>query len=329
MSSAAPRIAIIGAGAIGSVLAVRLAASGYATGVVARGARLAAIRSSGLTLESEGNVAQTVRLQAVSDLRDLGQRDIIFLCLKAHDLAAATAGLEQLLTAGTVIVPVLNGIPWWYFGASSGARLVSTDPDGVLSERFDNARIVGCVVHMAAQTVSPGVVRLTADGPVMVGDADTAHSDAADIGNLMAAAGFTVRAVDDIRREIWIKLAGNAAFNPVSALTGATMREVCARDDLLDVVRAAMHECMSVGAQCGIAFPVTVEQRIAMARKIGGSKLSMLQDLEAGRPVETDALLGSVIELGDRGGLKTPTLTLLRALVSGRARHPFAQRASC
>ncbi|SEB87257.1 ketopantoate reductase [Rhizobiales bacterium GAS191] len=329
----APRIAVIGAGAIGGVLAARLAAAGHEVGVVARGAQLAAIRERGLRLETEGETGlaerQPVALEATDDAARLGRRDIVFLCLKAHDLGAATGRLAPLLERDTIVVPVQNGIPWWYFEDGRDEPLASADPDGALRRRFERTRLVGCVTHMAAQVSAPGIVRLTADGPILVGDAGTSSDsragDAARIGALLQDAGFEAHAVDDIRREIWIKLAGNAAFNPVAALTGATMGEICDDARLVGIVRTAMAECMAVGESCGIAFPVSVEERIAMARKIGGSKLSMLQDLESGRPVEADALIGAVIELGARAGRPTPILAMLHALVSERARHPLVR----
>lgn len=316
------RIAVLGAGAIGGVIAARLAHAGHAVTVVARGAHLTAIKTDGLCLR-EGEVETRVALVATDDAGELGRPDILFLCVKAHDLASATSRLDPALVESAIVVPVLNGIPWWYRPEGYGRPLLSNDPHHVLSKRFERAVIVAAVAHFAADVPAAGVVRQTAGGRLILGGLSGAHRAAATVLEAFqrAGAGLDVAVTDDIAREVWVKLAGNAAFNPVSALTGATMSEICANEALLAIVRKAMAECMETGGRCGVTFPVSVDQRIEMARSIGGSKLSMLQDLERGRAVEADAMIGAIAEIGRLKDVPTPTIDMLQALVGERALH--------
>ncbi|MDI1264147.1 MAG: 2-dehydropantoate 2-reductase [bacterium] len=313
------RIGVLGVGAIGGVIAARLARAGHAVNVVARGSHLAAMARDGLHLSApDGDFHAPV--EAVADAGDLPPVDVLFLCVKAPDLTKAAAQLGATLIDKAIIVPVLNGIPWWY-GTPLPVRAV--DLDGALAARFASARLVGAVAHFAAEVPGPGAVRQTSTGRLLLGHVQGPAGDAARAAALLSEAGLEARAVPDIGREVWIKLAGNVAFNPISALTGATLSEICASDELLAVVRQAMGECMAVGTRCGIDFPMTIDGRIDAARRIGGSKLSMLQDLERGRGIEAAALMGAVMELGNRAGVPTPTVEMLHALVSARARHPF------
>lgn len=316
------RIAVLGAGAIGGVIAARLARAGHAVNVVARGSHLAAMARDGLHISAPGGDFR-VPVEAVADAGELPPVEVLFLCVKAPDLTKAAAQLGAALIDEAIIVPVLNGIPWWYCPAGTPLPVRAVDPDGALSARFAKARLVGAVAHFAAEVPGPGAVRQTSTGRLLLGPVQGPADDAARAAALLSEAGLEAHAVPDIGREIWIKLAGNVAFNPISALTGATMSEICASDDLLAVVRRAIGECMAVGAHCGIDFPMTVDERIAAARRIGGSKLSMLQDIERGRGIEAAALMGAVLELGSRAGLPTPTIEMLHALVSARASHPF------
>lgn len=316
------RIAVLGAGAIGGVIAARLAGAGHRVSVVARGAHHAAMARDGLRVSAPDGDFR-VPVEAVADAGQLPPVEVLFLCVKAPGLAAAVARLDAALVGEAIVVPVLNGIPWWYRPERAPAPVRAVDPEGALAARFAQTRLVGAVAHFAAEVADPGAVRQTSAGRLLLGHVQGPADDAAHIAALLSAAGLDTRAVPDIGREMWIKLAGNAAFNPVSALTGATMAEICASDALLAVVRSAMAECMAVGARCGVEFPVTIDERIAMARRIGGSKLSMLQDLERGRDVETAALMGAVSELGGRAGVPTPTIEMLHALVGERARQAF------
>lgn len=316
------RIAVLGAGAIGGVIAARLARAGHAVSVAARGAHHAAMARGGLRVSApDGDLHAPV--EVVADAGRLPAVEVLFLCVKAPGLAAAAAPLDAGLVGEAIIVPVLNGIPWWYRPDQATASVRAVDPEGALTARFAQARLVGAVAHFAAEVAQPGAVRQTSAGRLLLGHVQGPADDAARVATLLSAAGLDTHAVPDIGREIWIKLAGNVAFNPVSALTGATMSEICASDALLAVVRRAMGECMAVGARCGIAFPLTIDERIAMARRIGGSKLSMLQDIERGRGVEAAALMGAVSELGGRTGVPTPTIDMLHALVDERARQAF------
>jgi 2-dehydropantoate 2-reductase len=323
------RIAVLGAGAIGGVIAARLARAGHAVTAVARGAHLAAIKANGLCLR-DGEAETRVALTAIDDAGDLGHADILFLCVKAHDLASATSKLDPALVESAIVVPVLNGIPWWYRPPGHGRPLRANDPHELLSKRFERAIIVAAVAHFAADVPAAGVVRQTAAGRLILGGLNGSRDAAAMVLGAFkgVGAGLDVVVTDDIAREVWVKLAGNAAFNPVSALTGATMSEICASEALLAIVRKAMTECMETGARCGVAFPVSVEQRVEMARAIGGSKLSMLQDLERGRAVEADAMIGAIAEIGRLKDVPTPTIDMLQALVSERALRTANRRST-
>ncbi|WP_157384489.1 ketopantoate reductase family protein [Nitratireductor soli] len=323
------KVAVLGAGAIGGAIAARMALAGHATTVVARGAHLAAIEANGLRFR-EGGRDLRVDVTATGDAGAIGDVDVLFICVKAHDLEAATRALDPALLGNTITVPVLNGIPWWYRPPGQAQPLDATDPCAVLAARFADAAIVAAVAHFAADVPQPGVVRQTAAGRLVLGavsgggEAVATVRDAFD--GLGLEPGLDIVVTTDISREIWIKLAGNVAFNPVSALTGASMAEICANADLLSIVRGAMSECMETGARCGISFPLSANERIEMARAIGGSKLSMLQDIERGRPVEADALIGAVAEIGRLKSVPTPTIDMLQALVSERALHTYPGR---
>ncbi|HEV7369877.1 2-dehydropantoate 2-reductase [Arenibaculum sp.] len=320
------RIGVVGAGAIGGYLAARFALAGHEVAIVARGAHLDAVRRDGLRLRTrEGE--RTARVLATDRAAGLGPCDVVFLTVKAHGIEALADAVAGLARPGVPLVPVLNGIPWWYFQGLDGPfrdrPVRAVDPEGRLLARFGASTLVGGVAHTAATLEGPGIVRLTTDGDFLFGAADPRDDAAARlVAQAAEAAGLRARASEAIRRDIWVKLAGNAAFNPVSALTGARFGEICASEPLLAIVRAAMREAMAVGGRHGIDFPVDVEARIAMAGKVGGAKSSMLQDLERGRPVETGAILGAVVELGRLAGVPAPTLALLEALVAERANHP-------
>lgn len=324
-SSQARRVAVIGAGAIGGVIAAQLAGRGHLVTLVARGARLATLRAQGgLWLDSaEGSILAPVAVH--DDPATLGAVDVLFICVKAQDVADATTRLDPVVLRSALIVPVLNGIPWWYRVAGAAVRCV--DPDGVLAARFGASRLVGAVTHLAAEVAAVGRVRQTYGGRTVVGctTGGRGRGEGDAVVELFEGSGLDVRAVDAIVDEIWLKLAGNAAFNPVAALSGANMAEICADEHLLGVVRAAMGECMAVGTKLGVVFPVTVEQRIDMGRRIGAARPSMLQDLERGRPPEADALIGAVAEIGHCVGVPTPAIDLLYALVLAHARYAWAR----
>ena len=316
-------IAIIGAGAIGGVLAVRLARAGHRVALVARGDHLAAIRARGLTLLHR-DAAATVACAAADDPGAFGPQDVVFITLKAPAIGPMLARLKPLLGADTVVVPAINGLPWWYFaregGRFDGSAIACLDPDGAMLRAIDPRRILGCVVHAAAEMPEPGTVRLTsADAPLILGELDnTGSARLAKLAEALQAAGLPTTVSTQIRTDIWTKLMGNLPFNPLGALTGLSMDRILAEDRLVALVRVLMEETLAVGAAYGIAFPVGVEQRIAIARKLGPIKASMLQDVELGRPLEVEAILGAAIELARRVGVPTPAMEPIYALLLGR-----------
>ncbi|EKF18096.1 ketopantoate reductase family protein [Nitratireductor pacificus] len=319
------RVAVLGAGAIGGVIAARMALAGHATTVVARGAHLQAIEATGLRFR-EGDRDILLEVATARDAAAIGDADLLFICVKAHDFEAATRALDPALLGSAIVVPVLNGLPWWYRPPGQAAPLRATDPDAVLAARFSEATMVAAVAHFAADVPEPGTVRQTAAGRLVLGALDGCGEAIAAVRDAFRGEGLEIVVATDIAREIWIKLAGNVAFNPVSALTGATMAEICANADLLAIVRRAMSECMETGTRCGITFPLSPNERIEMARAIGGSKLSMLQDIERGRPIEADAIIGAVAEIGRLKRVPTPTIDMLQALVGERALRAHSGR---
>ncbi|RJF95204.1 ketopantoate reductase family protein [Noviherbaspirillum saxi] len=313
----AQRIAVVGAGAIGGYLAVRLANAGHCVSVVQRGQTLQAIRDRGMVLH-EGGTTLVAHVPAAARCGDLDKQDIVFLTVKATGLRAVAPDLALLLAPHTRIVPVLNGIPWWY----SRDALPILDPDNGIANAIPHARIIGCVAHVSAQMAEPGVVRCIAPGKLVLGEPGGGLSQALhDAASLLAQAGIAVCASDDIRQEIWTKLIGNLAFNPISALTGARMDEIFASPELIGLARQVMLEGMAIGQATGIHFPVDVDRRLDMARAIGAAKLSMLQDLEAGRALEVDAIVTAVVKLAAQHRIAAPTLKTVHALIKERARH--------
>jgi 2-dehydropantoate 2-reductase len=322
------RIAVVGAGAIGGYLAARLAGAGHHVSVVQRGDTLQEVSARGLTL-LDGDETAVVRVSAVARCSELDRQDIVFLTVKATGLRAIAPDIAPLLAAHARIVPVLNGIPWWYFHAvdrrPSHGNLDSLDPDGRIAGAIPADRIIGCVAHISAQVVRPGVVRCLSAGKLVLGEPDGGITPALrSVASLVSEAGIDACASADIRQEIWTKLIGNLAFNPISALTGARMSDIFANPGLVNLARRVMQEGMAVGAAMGIDFPIDVEQRLDMARAIGPAKLSMLQDLESGRAMEVDAIVTAVLELAVRHGIAVPAIRTLHALISERAKRPLS-----
>ena len=322
------RVCVVGAGAIGGWIAAGMARAGHEVCVVARGAHLDAIRARGLVLRSKGQ--ETVfRLRASGDPAELGGQDVVFIALKAHSIGAMLPRLSTVIEARTVVVPAINGLPWWYFQGAGGPYAESSlrclDPDGMMLRALDPGRIIGCVVHAAAQITEPGTVLHTAGDLLYLGEPD--RSDSERIRRLsatMVAAGFDAPVASDIRQEIWMKLIGNLSYNPIAALTLAHMDEISSNERLLEVIREMMREAMRVAQAYGIVVNLGVEERIEMARRIGHAKISMHQDVEKGRPMETEAILGSVLELARRVGVITPALDMIYALLEERGRHLVA-----
>lgn len=319
------KVCVVGAGAIGGWTAAWLARAGHDVGLVARGVQLEALRRDGLTLES-GGARSTFRLPASQEPRDFGAQDAVFLCLKTYSISAMLPRIAPLVGPGTVVVPAINGLPWWYFHAEGGPRdgqpIDCLDPQGRMLAALDPVHIVGCVVHGAAEVVAPGVVRHTAGNRFILGEPDGSRSGRAlELAQAMTAAGFDAPVTAAIRVEIWTKLIGNLSYNPVAALTLAWMHEINANPDLLALIRVLMEEAMRVAAAYGVRVPMTIDERIEVARKIGRSRISMHQDVERGRPLESDAIVGAVAELARKAAVATPMIDAMLALLAERSRH--------
>jgi 2-dehydropantoate 2-reductase len=312
------RVAVFGAGAIGGLVGACLARSGQDVSLIARGAHLDAIRRDGLTLIQAGtSVRQTIR--ASSEPRDFGPQEIVVLTVKAPALRSAIDAISPLLGTSTVVVPAINGIPWWY---AEGEPLHSVDPGGVLSDGVERRRILGCVVHAAASVPKPGTVAHAGGDLFYFGEPDGSASPRLnEVVALFNDAGFRAVATNDIRREIWFKAWGNASFNPLSVVTGATVEELCTDPHLAPGLKAIMAEIRDVAAAQGVTMPMPIEERLQVAQRLGAFKTSMLQDFEARRPLELDAILGAVIELGHRSDVPVPALETLYGLAAVRAKR--------
>ena len=313
------KVCVIGAGAIGGLLAAKLARAGEDVSVVARGAHLAAIASSGLTLIEEG--AQTVAKVKASDrIADFGEQDLIILGMKAHQVAAVIGDLPAIMGPRTAVLTAQNGIPWWYFfkhgGPHEGARLESVDPGGVIADHLPIDRVLASVVYPAAEIERPGVIRHIEGNRFSLAEIDGSKSERIlRVSEAFTRAGFKAPVVSDVRAEIWTKLWGNLSFNPISALTHATLVDICEFAPTRALAANMMREAQAIGEALGVRFRISLEQRIAGAESVGAHKTSMLQDIEAGRAIEADALLGSVIELGVLVGVATPRLDAIYAAV--------------
>ena len=315
------RVCVVGAGAIGGLLAVRLAAAGTPVSVIARGGHLDAMRRRGLRLLETDGSETVAEVAASDDVAALGPHDVVILALKAHQIAAVSDRLHHLYGPDTVVVPVQNGIGWWYFerhgGEHDGRRLQTLDPDGVLAATVPAERIVGCIAYPAATKAAPGVIRHVEGDRFPVGELDGSRSERAQaVARAFSDAEFTSRVLTDIRSHLWVKAWGNLAFNPISALTGTTLAEICRNEATRELAATMMTEALEIAQRLGVRIRFSVEQRIAGAEKVGEHKTSMLQDVEAGRPLEVDPLVGVFVELGELTGTPTPTISSIYALVS-------------
>ena len=318
------RICVFGAGAIGGHLAVLLARAGETVTVIARGPHLAAIRKNGLRLRIGGKELVT-HPAAFEDPAEAGKQDYVIVTLKAHSLPPAAGRLQPLLGPETAVVTAMNGVPFWYFhrleGPLAGRRLESVDPGGVLWDTIGPERCIGCVVYPAAEVEAPGIVRHIEGDRYPLGEPDGSRSARVQaLSQALIAAGLKAPVRPRIRDEIWVKLWGNLSFNPISVLTQATLDVICADPGTRAVARAMMLEARVIGERLGVKFGVDVERRIDGAASIGAHRTSMLQDLERGRPMEIDALVGAVQELGRLVEAPTPTIDTVLALVRLRAR---------
>ena len=319
------RICIFGAGAIGGYLAAALDNAGAAVSLVARGPHLEAILKNGLTFEKDG-VTSTHHLPASSDPADLGPQDVVFLAVKAHGIPAIIDSLKPLLHDDTIIVPAVNGLPWWYFhGAGTGTALdeqplLAVDPDRRIWDEIGPQRAIGCVVYPACEIAAPGHVRHLDGDRFSLGEPSGERTDRIrDLSALMIAGGLKAPVRPRIRDEIWIKLWGNCSFNPVSALTGATLDEIGNDPGSRQLVTDIMTEVQAIGEAAGARFGVSIDKRIAGATAIVGHKPSTRQDIEAGRPLEIDPILTAVIELADRLEIEAPALSRVTALLKLQA----------
>jgi 2-dehydropantoate 2-reductase len=319
------KICIFGAGAIGGYMAAKLVQAGTDVSIVARGPHLAAIQSKGLTLLEEGADPLTVQVRASADPTDLGPQDYLIVTLKAHSVPPVVGAMQPLIGPGTTIVSGVNGVPWWYFhkigGALEGTRLQSVDPGNVQWDGFGPDRVLGCVVYPAAEVSQPGTIRHIEGNRFSLGEPDGSKSDRAlALSQALQAAGLKAPVRPRLRDEIWVKLWGNLSFNPISALTHATLDVLCTDPGTRDVARRMMVEAQEIAEKLGVTFPIDVERRIDGGAAVGAHRTSMLQDLDAGRPMEIDALVGSVQELGRITRTPTPTIDTVFALIALRGR---------
>lgn len=318
------RIAVFGAGAIGGYLAVKLHQAGADVSVIARGPHLEAMRVKGLSLKSGAETA-TVKLNCSDRPEDIGPQDYVIATLKATGLACAAPQIAKLMGPETALVTAINGIPYWYFYGQEGPwrdrTLESVDPGGKVWAELPPRQAVGCIVYPAAEVILPGVIEHTYGNRFTLGEPDGGKSPRVQaLSQMMTKAGLKAPVRSSIRDEIWVKLLGNLSFNPLSALTTSTLERLAFRPELRAVIRAMMEEARQVGEQLGVEFSVSIDQRIDGAGEVGEHRTSMLQDLERGRPIEIDALLGAVVELAKLVGTSTPLCEAVLALVRERAR---------
>jgi 2-dehydropantoate 2-reductase len=312
------KIVIVGAGATGGFLGARLARGGSDVTLVARGPHLLAMRRDGVRVVAEGDdfVAHPV---CTDDMAVVGSADVVFLTVKAHALTSLAPQMGALLGPSTAVVTAQNGLPWWYFlqgyaGPLAGTQLRTVDPGGAIAGNLDGARVIGCVVYPATRVVEPGVIEHVEGTRFSIGEPDGSKSPRSQaVAAELVRAGLKAPVRPRIRNELWLKLLGNVAFNPISALTRATLVDVVGLAETRAVARAVMEEADSVARRLGVEMELGIDQRLAGAARVGAHKTSTLQDVEAGRPLEVEALLGAVVETGELLGLQLPALKTLYA----------------
>lgn len=318
------KICIFGAGAIGGYMGAKLAGAGFDVSLVARGAHLDAMKTRGLELRADGT-STIVHPRVAADAAELGPQDYVIVTLKAHSVPGAIPAMKPLLGPKTAVVMGVNGVPWWYFyklpGPYADRRVTSIDPDDAQWREIGPERVIGCVVYPAAEVVEPGVIELIEGDRFTLGEPDGEKSErVVALADALQKSGFRAPVRPRIRDEIWIKLWGNLSFNPISALTHATLEDIVADSGTREVARAMMVEAQEIAERLGVKFPIGVDKRIEGAGAVGAHKTSMLQDLERGRPMEIEALVGGVKELGEVVGVPTPAINTVLALIRLRAK---------
>ena len=314
------RACVVGAGAIGGLMAAKLAGAGHPVTVIDQGAHLAAIRESGLKLVWEDGTEQVARVKAVDSAAEAGPQDLVILAVKAHFLDQVVRDIDAMLEPQTMIMTVQNGLPWWYFqkhgGSYDGHKLESLDPSGILARKIDPDRVLGCVVYPAAHVSAPGVVHHAEGDRFPIGELDGKETERAKwVYDVLVSAGLKSRILSDIRSEIWLKAWGNLSFNPISALSHATLVEICQFPETRELAAEMMREAQAVAGKLGIKFRHTIEKRIEGAEGVGAHKTSMLQDVELGRSLETEALVGSILELAKLTETPAPSIQAVYACV--------------
>lgn len=326
------RYAIVGAGAIGGYLGAKLALAGEDVTFIARNKNLAAINARGFRLLlPDGSEQHASNVRAVEDMAEAGPQDAVLLTTKAHQVRDLLPGMRALFGPATMVVTMTNGLPWWYFhklgGPYDGRTLTSVDPDGALAAGIEPERIIGSIVYPAAELLEPGVVKVVEGNRFSLGELDGERTPRIEaLAKSMMAAGFKAPVSRDIRAELWVKLWGNLSFNPVSALTHATLEDICRFPLTRELAARMMTEAQAVGEKLGVAFKVSLEQRIAGAEGVGAHKTSMLQDVEQGRALELQALVGSVVELARITDTPTPTIDAIYAATALLAKTLTDQR---
>jgi 2-dehydropantoate 2-reductase len=318
------KICIFGAGAIGGYMGAKLAHAGFDVSLVARGPHLAAMQKRGLELRAGGE-SIIAHPRVAADAAELGPQDYVIVTLKAHSVPGAIPAMKPLLGPKTAVVMGVNGVPWWYFykldGPYADRRIASIDPDGAQWRDIGPERVIGCVVYPAAEVVEPGVIELIEGDRFTLGEPDGEKSErVVALADALQKAGFRAPVRPRIRDEMWIKLWGNLSFNPISALTHATLEQIVGDPGTREVARGMMLEAQAIAEKLGVRFPIGVEKRIEGAGAVGAHKTSMLQDLERGRPMEIEALIGGVKELGEVVGIATPVIDTVLALIRLRSK---------
>jgi ketopantoate reductase len=317
---AAKKICVVGAGAIGGLMAAKFALGGDDVTVIDQGPHLAAIQKNGIKLEWHDGKVQTAKVKAVEKAADAGKQDIVVLAVKAHYLDQVVKDIDSLLGPDTIVLTVQNGLPWWYFqklgGKYDNQKLDSLDPTGALTKKVPADRIIGCVVYPAAAVTAPGVIHHVEGDRFPIGELDGKSTERVkSLHDTFVKAGLKSRVLPDIRSEIWLKAWGNLSFNPISALTHATLVDICQFAETRELAARMMKEAQDIAEKLGVKFRVSIDKRIQGAESVGAHKTSMLQDVEAGRSLETEALIGSILEMAKITNTPAPAIESVYALV--------------